>query len=609
MTETSSGDPKASGRHSRIERLLGRLDGADHDSEWLVQAFPEAPVPLLTEAAGRLQRVRYRRGDVIVAEGEAADRFYVITSGEVEVTQRSGDRDVYITMYAAGDHFGEVGLLESLPRNATVRAISSVKVLSLDQETFHQVVEQSESTAEQLAQVLKERSVPLAYAAPRGDAIPLPPLTRLMERVFKHPSAMHYNRLIALVLAVNAGVLWYGLSGGDWWSSQGADLAAIALVAQVNFGLAIILRQQFVINFLGWAATLPPTSWPLRLRWMIAKWYHFGGLHVGAAIAGTLWYAAFVGSLTYDQAKGLVDVPTAVLAISYAGVALFVVIIVMALPGRRTAGHDNFEFTHRFGGWAALLLGFASTVLFIASQRGDDSLSSAFLSAPTVWILVVSIACAAWPWMLLRKVPIVVERPAAHAAVVSLDHGVQPAVGTTRPISRTPFVGWHQFANLPAPAGSTGYRMIISRAGDWTGAFIDDPPEHVWVRGIPTTEMANVRKLFAKVVFVATGSGIAPIIGHLLTREPPSRLVWVTKDPVGTYGEALFNEISEAQPDAVIWNADHRGRPNVLRLAYSSYRDSGAEAVIIVANKKVTWEVVYGLERRGIPAFGPIWDS
>jgi hypothetical protein len=211
--------------------------------------------------------------------------------------------------------------------------------------------------------------------------------------------------------------------------------------------------------------------------------------------------------------------------------------------------------------------------------------------------------------MLLRKVPIVVERPAAHAALISLDHGVKPAVGTTRPISRTPFGGWHQFANLPAPDGSTGYRMIISRAGDWTAAFIDDPPEHVWVRGIPTTEMANVRKLFAKVVFVATGSGIAPILGHLLTREPPSRLVWVTKDPVGTYGEALFNEIIEAQPDALIWNADQRGRPDVLRLAYAACRDSGAEAVVCISNKKLTWEVVYGLERRGIPAFGPVWDS
>ena len=154
---------------------------------------------------------------------------------------------------------------------------------------------------------------------------------------------------------------------------------------------------------------------------------------------------------------------------------------------------------------------------------------------------------------------------------------MKPAIGTTRPISRTPFGGWHQFANLPAPDGSTGYRMIISRAGDWTAAFIDDPPEHVWVRGIPTTEMANVRKLFAKVGFVATGSGIAPILGHLLTREPPSRLVWVTKDPVGTYGEALFNEIIEAQPDALIWNADQRGRPDVLRLAYAACRDSGAD--------------------------------
>jgi hypothetical protein len=83
----------------------------------------------------------------------------------------------------------------------------------------------------------------------------------------------------------------------------------------------------------------------------------------------------------------------------------------------------------------------------------------------------------------------------------------------------------------------------------------------------------------------------------------------VTKDPVGTYGEALFNEIGEAQPDAVIWNADRRGRPDVLRLAYAACRDSGAEAVICVSNKKVTGEVVYGLERRGIPAFGPIWDS
>jgi hypothetical protein len=47
----------------------------------------------------------------------------------------------------------------------------------------------------------------------------------------------------------------------------------------------------------------------------------------------------------------------------------------------------------------------------------------------------------------------------------------------------------------------------------------------------------------------------------------------------------------------------------VLRLAYRAYISSGAEAVICVSNKTLTWQVVHGLEQRGIPAFGPVWDS
>ncbi len=151
--------------------------------------------------------------------------------------------------------------------------------------------------------------------------------------------------------------------------------------------------------------------------------------------------------------------------------------------------------------------------------------------------------------------------------------------------------------------------MVISRAGDWTSAFIEDPPQQVWVRGIPTVGMAIVRRLFTKVVFVATGSGIGPTLPHLLSSDAPSRLVWVTKDPRVTYGDALLDEITEAQSDAIIWNTDKRGKPDVLRLAYAAYLESEAEAVVCISNSKVTWQVVHGLERRGIPAFGPIWDS
>ena len=180
--------------------------------------------------------------------------------------------------------------------------------------------------------------------------------------------------------------------------------------------------------------------------------------------------------------------------------------------------------------------------------------------------------------------------------------------GSTRAISRHPLRQWHTFAVVPN-SGGPGFRMAVSRAGDWTGEFIDDPPSHVWVRGVATAGMANYGTVFRRVVYVVTGSGIGPVLAHVLAARVPHTLVWVTRDPVRTYGQELVDEILTAQPDTVIWDTDERGRPDMVRLAFSAYATSGAEAVICVSNKKLTWSVVHGMERLGIPALGPIWDS
>jgi hypothetical protein len=71
----------------------------------------------------------------------------------------------------------------------------------------------------------------------------------------------------------------------------------------------------------------------------------------------------------------------------------------------------------------------------------------------------------------------------------------------------------------------------------------------------------------------------------------------------------MLRRIPSAQPDALIWDTDAYGKPDMVKLAYSAYEDSGAEAVICVSNRKLTWSVVHGLERLGIPTLGPIWDS
>ncbi len=112
-----------------------------------------------------------------------------------------------------------------------------------------------------------------------------------------------------------------------------------------------------------------------------------------------------------------------------------------------------------------------------------------------------------------------------------------------------------------------------------------------------------------RVVYLATGSGIGPTLPHLIASKVPAQLVWATRSPRKTYGDALVDEILAVAPHATIWNTDQHGKPDLVSLAYAAYTSFGAEAVICISNKKVTWQVVHALERRGIPAFGPIWDS
>lgn len=97
-----------------------------------VPLFAPLTPSMVEQMAHKFEPRSVSAGDVIVREGEVSDRFYVIESGEVEVTQEGR----IIRSETVGDVFGEIGLLRDVPRTATVTARTDTELLTLSREEF-----------------------------------------------------------------------------------------------------------------------------------------------------------------------------------------------------------------------------------------------------------------------------------------------------------------------------------------------------------------------------------------------------------------------------------------------------------------------------------------
>ncbi len=417
------------------------------------------------------------------------------------------------------------------------------------------------------------------------------PRPSLWRRLSALPVLSYYHRLFVLVLVCNAVVAWQGPG------LEAIGLQTLSTMVLTNLALATLARQQYVINGLFWLATRVPVTWPLDIRRRVAKVYHFGGLHSGAAVAATAWFAVMVGVQVAMHLREPGSVAMTTLWLGALILGLLLLMVIMALPWVRSRFHNGFERVHRFAGWGLLLVFWAQTLLTL-----DHPLHSG-----AFWTLLLLTLSIALPWLRLRKVAVETLRPSGHAAITRFTH-TTPFSGSSTAISLNPLLEWHSFANIPAP-GQAGFRLIISRAGDWTGRFIDQSPSHVWVKGITTAGVANVETLFTNVLYIATGSGIGPVMPHLLAGKVPNRLIWSARNPRKTFGDGLVDEILCAQPQALIWDTDERGKPDLVQLACDAVQDTGVEAVICIANQQLTRRVVQALEARGIPAYGAIWDS
>jgi len=157
--------PGPEGRfHVRVreqrEPRVSRLRPARSLTGLLSKAFPQLAREIITQITPKLEILTYAPGMTIMRQGDSPDKFYIILKGEVEVIREHLGRDARrVAMLTEGNYFGEIGLLQGIPRTATVRAGDEEEVLlmALDREDFTRMVVESDLTSQEIAGLMRQR--------------------------------------------------------------------------------------------------------------------------------------------------------------------------------------------------------------------------------------------------------------------------------------------------------------------------------------------------------------------------------------------------------------------------------------------------------------------
>lgn len=114
-----------------------RAAGATQHELSRIGLLATLPGETLARLAQRMTREQLAAGAPVLNEGEDGDRFYVVLSGILAVSQQARGAQ---SVLRPGDYFGEVALTMRMPRTASVHALTPATVASCDLATFDEFV-------------------------------------------------------------------------------------------------------------------------------------------------------------------------------------------------------------------------------------------------------------------------------------------------------------------------------------------------------------------------------------------------------------------------------------------------------------------------------------
>jgi CRP-like cAMP-binding protein len=95
---------------------------------------------------------------MIFSQGDAVDALYGVASGQVRISSSSADgREIFLNIMEPGDAFGEISVIDGLPRSASATAIESAVLIVIQREPFLSLVAKEPQLALHLLQLFSER--------------------------------------------------------------------------------------------------------------------------------------------------------------------------------------------------------------------------------------------------------------------------------------------------------------------------------------------------------------------------------------------------------------------------------------------------------------------
>lgn len=156
------------------------------DDTFAVEVLARCPLfahgsrTMLESLAGTLRRRRFRRGEVIMHQGDPGDSLHIVAAGAVKILLPSTEgEEAIIATLRAGDFFGELSLLDGEPRSATAVAVEATETLSLPRNVFRELLD----THPELRDAM--------FAA----------LTHLLRRLTHHVEELHFLDLAGRLAA------------------------------------------------------------------------------------------------------------------------------------------------------------------------------------------------------------------------------------------------------------------------------------------------------------------------------------------------------------------------------------------------------------------------